>query len=60
MPPYNVPAHKQTDPTQYPGQIVNQHDMMDDMMDFAEQHPKAIEYRPVHGGYPDYNPAKEV
>lgn len=35
----NVPAHKQTDPAKYPGQIVN-------------PIPDAKTYKPAHGGYP--------
>lgn len=41
MPTFNPPAHKQTDPAKYPGQITN-HDMMDDMGQFAAAaHPLA-------------------
>jgi hypothetical protein len=37
--PLKVPAHKQTDPSKVPGQIVN-------------TIPESTLYKPAHGGYP--------
>lgn len=67
---FTVPAHKQTDPSKKPGQIVHplNHDMMDDMITHAEERqalrlvvpapltPPAGQYKPTHGGYPTYYP----